>query len=163
MTDVDASVDKKVLSQKLEDRKKGQGDQLINFGGNFNQSLIMGVDLPTDLQPFFHGIDSEIQLSKIPKEVVEYGLVLIEYIMKVTKLYLNTEDPRALEVYDSWIDEANMKHKYLIRGFRGIGGFTIEALNTFYHRTYSETRDEVKKRRLSAIAGKFGARSGTQA
>jgi len=120
---------------------------------SFGELIILGQDLPPELEEYFFGFDYEMQLSKLPHTVIDYlnsSVNLINLLLKKMREIQNT-DVGIIDVPEEWfkheINRINVEVKEMVRGYRGVEGFTTVEMGTGRHIIQQEQTYEDQSRK----------------
>lgn len=104
------------------------------FDPALNEHVILGNDLPEELKQFFFGFDFEVQLSNLPKHVVDYIGSAIDQINMLMIPFTKIENGETTTENKDWfkyeIQKLNTEVKEIVRAHRGVDGFTMKELGT---------------------------------
>lgn len=127
---------------------------------SFNHLLILGNDLPPKIENDFFGFDMEIQLSNHDTDIIEFldsAVVLINMLRRKREVILtDIEIKFSTKLFENMIKEINVEVKEIIRGHRGLHGFTVRELGTGRQIIQQEERYTEERAKTGRVFGKRG-------
>lgn len=126
-----------------------------SFSPKTNEQIVLGKDLPPELQKYFFGIiEFEHHLSNLPKDFALYTRAIINEIFMYIPI-LEALDPESSKhdpnlnidptFFINEVNLLNVEPKGISKTYRGIEGFTMMELNTQRSKDWTEFSQRMEK------------------